>query len=203
MKLIIITSERILKDEPSLWNKLFERGLTVLHLRKPAASEEDLRRLLLQTDPAFHDRIVLHDRFTLTQSFHLKGVHLNRRNPVPPQNAVSSLSRSCHSIEELEQTGDFNYVFLSPVFDSLSKTAYTHAFSGEELRSAQVRGLINEKVIALGGVHPKTIPLAAEYGFGGVAALGALWGNYSRDKDENALMKRWDELLSVTEKQKQ
>jgi threonine dehydrogenase-like Zn-dependent dehydrogenase len=44
----------------------------------------------------------------------------------------------------------------------------------ETLLSAKASGLINERVIALGGISPKTIPHAAAYGFGGVAVLGAL-----------------------------
>jgi thiamine-phosphate pyrophosphorylase len=201
MKLIVITSDCIVENEAAIWNTLFERGMATLHLRKPSASENDIRNLLLQTKPGFLDRIVLHDRFALINSFSLKGIHLNRRNPIRPQKIRSSVSRSCHAVEELEAIGDFDYVFLSPIFDSISKSDYAQAFTAEELLSAQSHGLINEKVVALGGIDTTTIPLAARYGFGGVAVLGALWGNYRQDKDQKTLIKRFDELLATANKQ--
>jgi thiamine-phosphate pyrophosphorylase len=201
MKLIIITTDRIFEDEPSACNQLFARGMTVLHLRKPSASEKDVRDFLSGIHPAYHHRIVLHDCFSLARLFGLQGVHLNRRNPFPPQQAAGALSRSCHSMEELEEMDGFSHVFLSPVFDSISKKEYARAFTEEDLLSAKAKGLINGKVIALGGISAATIPLAAQYGFGGVAVLGALWGDYPGDKDIKGLLQRFDELLDITRKQ--
>jgi thiamine-phosphate pyrophosphorylase len=198
VQLVVITSEALFEGEASALNKLLARGMPLLHLRKPQASEEDIRTLLLQVRAEFHDRIVLHDGFALAGDFCVRGVHLNRRNPAPPSAAVASLSRSCHSIEEVEQSGGFSYVFLSPVFDSISKRGYARAFSDEDLLRAKAKGVINGKVIALGGVTTATIPLAAAYGFGGVAVLGALWGDFPHSKDENALMKRFDEINAIS-----
>jgi thiamine-phosphate pyrophosphorylase len=195
MNLIVITYETIFDGEASAINRLFERGMETLHLRKPQATKEELGILLSQIDEKFHSRIVLHDHFSLNDSFRLKGVHLNRRNSQCPNRQGLSLSRSCHSLEELENNDDFNYVFLSPVFDSISKPGYNHAFSQEELRMAKER--INEKVIALGGISSETIPLVKAYGFGGVAVLGALWGAFPQDKNEDALLKRFDDLRSL------
>ncbi|MDR3340466.1 MAG: thiamine phosphate synthase [Candidatus Symbiothrix sp.] len=196
MKMIVITTENSFEGEALVLNQLFERGMKILHLRKPFASEEELYTLLSQVNERFHNRIVLHDQFSLLRSFHLKGVHLNRRNPIRPQQEPASVSSSCHSLEELENSNDFNYVFLSPVFDSISKSGYTHAFTREELQSAKAKGLINNKVIALGGISPETIPLVADYGFGGIAVLGALWGDFPQDKDKEALLKRFDNFNS-------
>jgi thiamine-phosphate pyrophosphorylase len=201
MQLIVITSEILLEDEASILNKLFERGMMVLHLRKPFASESDLRHLLSQINTKYHNRIVLHDCFALAASFQLKGVHLNRRNPIRPRQEVNSLSCSCHSFADLGQSKGLDYVFLSPIFDSISKKGYTQTFTKEDLLLAKATGLINEKVIALGGINTATIPLAALYGFGGMAVLGALWDDYPQSKDENALMKRFDELWTITRKQ--
>jgi thiamine-phosphate pyrophosphorylase len=200
-KLIVITVEAIFEGEATILNKLFEREMSVLHLRKPFTTEMEIRNLLEQIDKRFYDRIVLHDHFSLLNIFRLKGVHLNWRNPVAPEQKGISVSCSCHSLEELKAAGKFDYVFLSPIFESISKTGYVSAFSHETLQSAKVSGLINERVIALGGVSPKTIPRAAAYGFGGVAVLGALWDNFPKTKDENALMKRFDGLWTITQKQ--
>jgi thiamine-phosphate pyrophosphorylase len=196
LALIVISSETVFAGEATALNRLFERGMNLLHLRKPQASEKDLHTLLSQIDERFHERIVLHDRFSLLDTFRLRGVHLNRRNPVRPERKGLFVSRSCHSLEELKTAGEYDCVFLSPVFDSISKAGYLHAFSRETLLSAKAAGWINRKVIALGGISPDTLPLAAAYGFGGVAVLGALWGDFPKDHDMNALTRRFDRLCA-------
>lgn len=199
MKLLIVTTEVVLDRECVVLNKLFTLGMPTLHLRKPYATVSDVEQLLLGVDPAYHNRIVLHDHFMLADRFHLKGIHLNRRNPYRPPFMVSSVSCSCHSIDCIASSNNrFDYLFLSPIFDSISKSGYTHGFSSIELQEASLRGIINEKIVALGGVDGRTIPLAAHYGFGGVAVLGALWGNFANDGDEYALAKRFDLLNALT-----
>lgn len=68
-----------------------------------------------------------------------------------------------------------DYVFLSPIFDSISKSGYRSAFSYARLRDAADRGVIDEKVVALGGVTFDKIPLLSSLHFGGAAMLGAIW----------------------------
>ena len=172
MKLIIITSEHFFEGEAAVLNALFERGMEILHLRKPASTETELKNLIEQIDERFRKRIVLHDHY----------VH------------------SRHSIKELENIADYEYVFLSPIFDSISKTGYIHAFTSEDLLNAKSAGLINKQVIALGGINAENIPIARQYGFGGVAVIGALWGNFLKDKDENALFERFDKLQTACKK---
>jgi thiamine-phosphate pyrophosphorylase len=198
MKLFVITTDTLFDGEAAALNSLFHAGMGVLHVRKPFADKEALQALLLQIDAAYHPRIVLHDHFELIQSFPLKGIHLNRRNPVRPLYAVPSVSRSCHSLACAATLANFHYVFLSPVFDSLSKQGYHRAFTDVALCSAKANGQINEKVIALGGISRETIPLAAGYGFGGVAVLGALWGNFPDDRSEQALIRRFLQLQLIT-----
>lgn len=202
MKLIIITNEIVFEGDGALLNNLFAEGMQTLHLRKPFATEAEVEHLLSQIDRKYHKQIVLHDHFSLLKTFDLKGVHLNRRNTIHPQITNISVSRSCHSFECLEASiENHDYIFLSPIFDSISKAGYNHAFTEEQLLKAKSKHLINEKIIALGGIDHKTIPLAVQYGFGGVAVLGSLWGNYLLDRDENALLQRFRNLQAITQKQ--
>ncbi|MDH6533875.1 thiamine phosphate synthase [Parabacteroides sp. 52] len=196
MELIVITQEERMEKEAETINCLFQEGLPCLHLRKPQATEQSIKELLIQIDPAYYHRIVLHDHFPLTALFPLKGVHLNRRNAYPPPNPVSSLSRSCHNLEELSCIDRFHYVFLSPLFDSISKAGYKKTFTDRQLIEARTEGWINRQVIALGGITPDNIPQVREYGFGGVAVLGALWGNYNKDKDLKSLLERMKTIVN-------
>ena len=43
MKLIVITGSKTLPDEPSMVTKMFEDGLTTLHLRKPKLTTQEMR----------------------------------------------------------------------------------------------------------------------------------------------------------------
>ena len=68
-----------------------------------------------------------------------------------------------------------NYVFLSPIFDSISKQGYRSAFDDATLKKASAEGIIGQKVVALGGVTRERVALLEKYGFGGAAMLGDIW----------------------------
>ena len=180
MKWITITSPEFLSGEATFISKLFLQGLDLLHLRKPEASLEAYKQLLLQIPEQWHSRIVLHEHFELAEEYKLHGIHLNRRCSVVPNAYHGSISCSCHTIEEvITQKDSKDYVFLSPIFDSISKVGYHAAFSPTSLKQAAVESVIDEKVIALGGITANNIPLVKEWHFGGVALLGDIWKRMS------------------------
>ena len=180
MKWITITSPEFLSGETTFIGKLFLQGLDLLHLRKPEASLEAYKQLLLQIPEQWHSRIVLHEHFKLAEEYKLHGIHLNRRCSVTPNAFHGSISCSCHTIEEvITQKESKDYVFLSPIFDSISKVGYHAAFSPTSLKQAAIENVIDEKVIALGGLTANNIPLVKEWHFGGVALLGDIWKRMS------------------------
>lgn len=199
MKLIAITLPGFFNGEAEAIRLLMKEGLDLLHLRKPEGKEEEFRRLLSALPEECRARVVLHDAFQLAQEYGVRGIHLNRRNNRVPEGYRGTVSRSCHSLEEVRQATDFDYVFLSPVFNSISKQGYGSGFTAEELEQAAAAGFITERVIALGGMDANTIPQVARVGFGGVAVLGALWGDYPSAADPGLLLRRFQELkYSVT-----
>ncbi|MDR2918086.1 MAG: thiamine phosphate synthase [Tannerella sp.] len=201
MKLIVITTERILENEAYAINQLFECGLQVLHFRKPHASLGETERILKDIDPSFYPRIVLHDHFQLVEIFDLKGIHINRRNPGIYHKPGISVSCSCHSLDEVVTSRKYDYMFLSPVFDSISKIGYRKGFTTQQLYEAGMKGIINEQVIALGGITPENIPEISQYGFGGIAVLGVLWGDFENDGSVDELLERFNNLKTICEKQ--
>ena len=180
MKWIIITSPDFISGEAIFIDKLFLQGLDLLHIRKPDASLEAYKRLLLQIPKHWYSRIVLHEHFDLAEKFGLHGIHLNRRCSVASNAYHESISCSCHTIEEvITQKDSKDYVFLSPIFDSISKVGYHAAFSPTLLKQATIENIIDEKVIALGGITANNISLVKEWHFGGVAFLGDIWKHMS------------------------
>jgi thiamine-phosphate pyrophosphorylase len=194
MKLIVITTEYFFKGESNALNLLFDNEMELLHLRKPEASATETEHLIEQIRQEYHQRIVLHDYFSLTNKFHLKGIHLNRRNYDIPKHFRGTKSLSCHTINELEQHPDMDYLFLSPVFDSISKHNYMSRFSESLLYDLKKSGIINEKIIALGGVNQQNISQIKEYGFGGAAVLGALWGDFPKRQNAKHLLTCFKEI---------
>ena len=184
---IIITSPDFLRNENEYISSLFGAGLEILHLRKPDATKEEHEKILNSIPQKYHERIMLHDFFELTEQYSVRGVHLNRRNPEYDGTKNIKISKSCHSIQELKTIDKYDYVFLSPVFDSISKNGYKSSFSDEELLEASNSGLINEKVIALGGIDISTLPLLRPYKFGGIATLGTIWDVASISSMEESL----------------
>lgn len=180
MKWITITSPEFLSGEAIFIDKLFSQGLDLLHLRKPEASLEAYNQLLIQIPAQWHSRIVLHEHFKLAEEYKLHGIHLNRRCSQVPDSFRGSISCSCHTLGEVKkQKNSKDYVFLSPIFDSISKVGYHAAFSPTSLKQAAIENIIDEKVIALGGITANNISLVKEWHFGGVAFLGDIWKRMS------------------------
>lgn len=178
MQLIAITSEKFIDNEAETINALFEAGLERLHLRKPHASANECECLILSIGSKWYGRISLHDHFGIAKKYGIGGLHLNSRNPQPPTGFAGILSRSCHSMEEAaREKHRYDYVFLSPIFDSISKNGYTAAFHRGALQAAARNGSISDNVIALGGITPERIEEAAACNFGGAAVLGYLWAD--------------------------
>lgn len=194
MKLIIITTPYFFEGEGQILSALFQEGMERLHLRKPQSCIHDLGMLLESIPAEYHTKIVLHDHFELTARYDMAGVHLNSRNNVVPEGFEGSISRSCHSLKEVQDNRHLDYVFLSPIFQSISKEGYGSGFAMDELREASANGIINEKVIALGGIDIPTLPLIAPLHFGGAAILGALWGDAPSIKETNSIIKQYKKL---------
>lgn len=156
----------------------------LLHLRHPLASREEIAGILMQLPPDIRMHITLHDHLGLAEEGLCGGIHLNRRNPDIPEGCprMIRISRSCHSIDEILdcnsmnaiphcQGKGFDYVTLSPVFDSISKQGYKSNFNLDCL--SNILPGLGLDVIALGGVTPDTFDSLKKAGFAGAAMLGS------------------------------
>lgn len=171
--IIAITSPDYIDGEAERIAEILSNGeADIVHIRKPNWNEEAVAGLLSKIPTEFYKRLKIHDHFCLLERFPLMGVHLNARNGTPPKN-VCSVSRSLHSVEQLQLSMHYDYVTLSPIFDSISKACYRSAFSLTELKPL----LKGRRVIALGGVTPDRFPELREAGFSGAAMLGFFWEN--------------------------
>lgn len=181
--IIVITRPDFFEGEAERIAQLLQSGRAdLVHIRKPQHLDdpdnlESLENLLRALPPALYPRLVLHDHHELAVKYGLRGVHLNRRNPVPPHGWQGAVSRSCHSIQELAECRrqPYAYLSLSPIFDSISKQGYHAAFTAAELEEARRQGIIDKRVMALGGVTFDKIEQVRQMGFGGAMILGDAW----------------------------
>lgn len=182
-QLIVISHPEMLPGEGGIINDLFASGLTRLHVRKPGAGEAELRTLLENIKPAFRGRIALHQHHALSSEFGITGLHFTEKNrqalsnriPEALKNSGATLSTSIHDPADLEELSHcFDYAFLGPVFDSISKEGYSSRLpAGFELNKYS----FPNKVIGLGGIHAENLKSAFEMGFDGAALLGSIWQN--------------------------
>ena len=185
---IVITLPYFFDGEAEQIVQLLHSSVDLIHIRKPESKAEELERLIMSIPSEYYPRLVLHDHHELAMKYHLHGVHLNGRNPQPPMGWEGSVSKSCHSLEEVKEwKGKCDYVSLSPIFDSISKQGYHAAFSSTEIEEASRQGIIDKKVLALGGVTFNKIDDVLRMGFGGGMILGDAWKNVSHPQDTVAL----------------
>lgn len=176
MKIIAITTPEVGDEDVGLIRGLLRCGIDVIHFRKPDSDISKCRQVLKGLTEKERGRIVVHDYPELYEEFSLKGIHLNRNVKGLPEGYTGSRTRSCHSFEEIiRYRNDCDYLFLSPVFDSISKAGYKAGFSAEELQKASAEGIIDERVVALGGVTFDSIPYLKRLNFGGVAMIGGIY----------------------------
>ncbi len=186
MKLIVITTPTFFVEEDKIITALFEEGLDILHLRKPETPAIYSERLLTLIPEKYHRRIVTHEHFYLKEEFNLMGIHLNVRNPNEPHDYSGHLSCSCHSFDEVANKKHFyDYVFLSPIYDSISKVNYYSTYTPEQLREGARHGILDSTVMALGGVNADNILEIKDFGFGGAVILGDLWNRFDICTDQD------------------
>lgn len=189
--LILFSKPSLIKNEADYINHLFDVGLEIFHVRKPKCSTQEVKDLLDAVKPEYLERIVLHQHYELLSQFTLKGMHLSRdaeKYGLARNYRHQVVSRTIHELQQLnEDQGNFEYLLISPLFDSISKPYYKASFTKENLKEAiatfNQKGLPT-KLIALGGVNDQNILAAKNLGFHGVAMLGYFWNNFSSDKKD-------------------
>lgn len=146
MKLIVISSPEYFTGEREIVCSLFESGLEIFHVNKPALSAQEIQNYIRHFPEKYRNRIFLHSDFPKFHSLPL----------TPP--VLSGI------------------YFISPVFDSISKKEYKSKFNLEELQNSPLlRREDRGEAIALGGIDEDKILPCLELGFAGIAVCGAIW----------------------------
>ncbi len=179
MKIIALSPESDEPREHAVLDALFAAGLERYHVRKPHWPRAQLVAWLDKVPVRWRSRLVLHQQHELVTQYALGGVHYKDGQAILAPRLGCMMSGSCHDLESLGAAmGHFDSVFFSPVFPSISKPGYLPKYSLSAVTERLVRRTAHERktsVIALGGITPANATRCGEFGFDGVAVLGALW----------------------------
>ena len=200
MQLIVITNEQPLRREHDLIHALFEEGLEVLHIRKPYSALHEVEAYVGRINPAYYNRISVHRIPEIVERFPLRGYHfsydafkegnmdLELIHKFRKDNRL--ISCSCHSVEDLKAAKEItDYQFISPLFDSMSKTGYKAGIDFYEL--SKFLSEHNTTTFGLGGIDEHTIPHLRNTGLSGVVVLGIIWKQFAEDADVKKAVQRY------------
>lgn len=184
MRLMLVSPPDVFRRETSLVREMLALGLPRFHVRKPTWDKPALLAYLAEIPGCFHSRLVLHSHHSLVREWGLGGAHLTaaaRAAGARPRLGLGqTLSTSFHTLAEIRRhRRRYDYVFLSPIFDSLSKANYPATFAMAEvagtLQQLRQRPGYVPQVVALGGVEAHRLAEVQQAGFAGAAVLGAVW----------------------------
>jgi thiamine-phosphate pyrophosphorylase len=205
MKLIVVSSPNKSKSEIGYLIDFMKIGIDVFHVKKKKFTRRQMVDYLSMIPEEFRSRVVLHSHYSLATRFNLRGIHISshkkhtsfwgdiifgiaryfKRN--------LKLTKSFHSIQSLvNDKKQYDYVFLSPVFDRHEMQEFSAAYSEKQLRSVLYKS--RHQVIALGGVIYSRIGLAKRTGFEGVAIHSAIW----KEKHDRSAM--FEEIYKETKR---
>lgn len=167
-------------------------GLNAFHLRKPNWTIAQYEAYLAQFSVSQRKRIHVHA--AVSDRYEIAGQHLRETDwrklsesdwkvlRKTADEKGETLSASLHSLEQSEWPLHYaDYVFLSPVYDSISKKDYKASEKiWEEMKS---KAPTKAKLIALGGIRIENYEAISAAGFDGLAVLGAFWASETLKED--------------------
>ena len=191
------------EDEHGVIQEMFDNGLETFHVRKPKYSTQQLKSYIERIDKKYRNRVVIHHHHELCVPLKLKGIHLTERHRkkmffrswvtmqwIKFRRPDATTSASYHSPNSLVKGNPgFSYVFLSPIFDSISKIGYKNTFNDETLKSSLKKTSLT--VIALGGVEYEKLEKVKEFGFKGFALVGTIWNSKTPAAEFIRIRDKW------------
>ena len=179
MELILISHPDFFKGETQFVSSLLHRFDFTFHLRKPDAGVDELNLFLREIPNQLHHKIVVSNSIEVFTNFKMKGMHFSTSKRTKRIHLSEKIYKgtSCHSVDEIKQLDSYyDYVYLSPIFPSISKQGYSGNLNLHEV-SDYLGEERQTKVIALGGIDANKISILENFAFDAYAVLGYVWTN--------------------------
>ena len=177
--MIIISNPTAIVNEIRIIHALFECGLELFHVRKPDFSAEEIKTFVIAIGLEYRNKLVLHSHHHLAEKLVINRIHYTEKERHSSINITDSdriISTATHTIEDFNHLENcFDYAFLSPVYNSISKENYNPKI--DLLNAIKNRTNFNTKLVALGGIEAQNIKKTLDAGFDDVALLGTIWNS--------------------------
>ena len=205
--LIVISTPDFFHSEILLIHQLFQNGLTRLHLRKPNCSFAEMENFISEINAKYYPFVSLHSHLQLAEKYKLGGIHktsYNFKEFSEKNNFFGRKTASTHTFEECEKELQYSdYVFLSPIFDSISKEKYCSTFKEEDLTKFLSSIKKKEKIVALGGVDKNNIEKLKTIGFENFALLGSIWKPFLETNNLSFFLKNFSVIQKKFNKEEE
>ncbi|MFN3917541.1 MAG: thiamine phosphate synthase [Flavobacteriales bacterium] len=193
MRLIVISSDHPSNEEANWVNKLFTEGLMEYHLKKKSISRKDSKNFIENIEYQYHNRIILHQHYSLVKKFNLGGIHVNRKLRKSGLSGWiqmlkfrllyrgKKLYATCHRLSSLNSHyKKYDAIIYGPL--------YKMGLSGrmEPTLNPNVTSKLSvfskADIFAMGGISSENIAAVKHFGFNGVAIVSGIW-----NQDKNPL----------------
>jgi thiamine-phosphate pyrophosphorylase len=184
---VLITSEHFFEDEFKLLNEFLEHDIYI-HIRKPFADSIQISNLLNSISPEFYPKISIHYHYELMNKYFLGGIHISTFNRTSLENRLLEMPevlkniRITYSLHENDKSVALkfipDYVFISPVWNSISKPGY----QGKNIHPDVFKLNPQTLKIALGGIKRENVEQTLQMGYDGIAVCGYVWNSNNPKK---------------------
>ena len=218
MKISLVSSFYDIPNEIHVLNLLFCNGLEVFHLRKDLEckhlggiekyTEDKIRNYIESIPTCFRNRIIMHSHFHLVQEYRLLGAHFTKKYTYEQYATDEGINQqdkpfhkigfSLHATSEIKSYEKvYDYLFLSPIFDSISNKGYHSKFDLTRLKKFLQEKNITSEIIALGGMNSTKVSKVKELGFHGLSLLGYIWSAFDEDQDIIQAVNRFKVIMNI------
>lgn len=186
MDIVVISGPHEEPNEIEEVVRMFDAGLEHFHIRKPRMNKNQLSEYIKRFPDKFRNRMIIHSYHGLADQYKLGGIHLSRehrkrgklydlrlwtKRKLKPEMVIT---RTFHKLTDVtSDRRNYTYAFLSPVFDSVTRSSLAGGFSKRALLIIIPQA--RQPIYALGGVTLERLHECAENGFHGVAFHGSVW----------------------------
>ena len=175
MKIIVLTQPDKVTNEAEILVEILKSGVDKIHIRKQNCTEKYVEYLIDNIPTIYHHMLSIHYYFNLLEKFPLINYH-HSGDSVYNKKIHVNQTKSCHSLIELKNNLPYEYLFISPVFDSISKAGYLAKIDLSELKNYLYNHDL-KNIVAMGGINNQNITSLKDLPLYGIALLGSVWSS--------------------------
>ncbi|MBC7362986.1 MAG: thiamine phosphate synthase [Candidatus Aminicenantes bacterium] len=201
LSLYLVTDRRLLQglSLTDLVRKAVYGGVTVVQLREKECSSREFYELALELKKIMPTEIplIINDRVDIALAVRADGVHLGQSD-LPVKTARELLGQEAIiglSVENLKQLEEalhlpVDYLAISPVFPTPTKTDFSSpaAWGLDGLR--QARNLTELPLVAIGGINEENAEKVISAGADGLAVVSAICASSDPEQAARALKEK-------------